>query len=305
MTPAILRSPARPHVPSALRGVLLIMAAVLVFACMDAVTKHLAMRYNAPLVVAVRYIVNLLLLIAIMAPRHGMELVKTKRTGMMVFRAVLLALCSLCAGLALQRMPVAETLAIVYLAPFGVMLLAGPLLGERVGLAGWLAAGAGFAGVLLIIRPGAGLDGLGVVFASLTAFMTVGYYLLSRVLAATESTLAMLFYSAVAGTVLLGATLPWHWYGPAPGTLDVILFLSIGGLALLGHALFTAAYREAPASFLSPVNYMHLVWVGLLGWLVFGHVPDALSLLGIAVIALSGAAIAIKSHTSKSKLQEA
>ncbi len=305
MSSEILKSAASPHVPSAFRGVLLIMAAVLVFACMDAVTKHLAMRYNAPLVVAVRYVGNLLLLVAIMAPRHGMGLVKTRRTGLVILRAVLLALCSLCAGLALQRMPVAETIAIIYLAPFGVMLLAGPLLGERVGLAGWLAAAAGFAGVLLIVRPGAGLDGLGVVFASLTAAMTVGYYLLSRMLASTETTLAMLFHSAVAGTVLLGSTLPWHWYGPAPGALDVILFLSIGGLALLGHALFTAAYREAPASFLSPVNYMHLVWVGLLGWLVFGHVPDGLSLLGIAIIALSGAAIAIKSHISNSKPKEA
>jgi drug/metabolite transporter (DMT)-like permease len=304
MTPFAPAFTARPQVPSALRGVLLIMTAVLVFACMDAITKHLAMRYNAPLVVAVRYIVNLLLLIAIMAPKHGMGLVRTRRTGLVLFRAVLLALCSLCAGLALQRMPVAETIAIIYLAPLGVMLLAGPLLGERVGLAGWLAAGAGFAGVLFIVRPGAGLDGMGVIFASLTAVMTAGYYLLSRMLASTESTLAMLFHSALAGTVLLGSTLPWQWFGPQPGILDVILFLSIGGLALLGHALFTAAYREAPASFLSPVNYMHLVWVGLLGWLVFGHVPDRLSLLGIAIIALSGAAIAIKSHVSKSKPQE-
>ncbi|HSO48160.1 MAG TPA: DMT family transporter, partial [Rhizobiaceae bacterium] len=189
--------------------------------------------------------------------------------------------------------------AIIYLAPFGVLLLAGPMLGERTGLAGWIAALAGFAGVLLIARPGGGLSGLGVFFALLCAVLSVGYHLLSRLLVTTESTHAMLVWSALAGTVVFGALLPWSLRGPAPELTDIILFLTVGALATAGHFMFTAAYRDAPASLLAPVNYAHLFWAVLLGWLVFGHVPDHLAMLGMALVAFAGGGIAIWSHFSK------
>lgn len=289
------------HAPSALRGVLLVMAAVLVFACMDATTKHLTMRYNVPVVVAARYLVNFLLLLAVFAPKHGRSLLAIDRKGLVWVRALSLAFASLFAGLALNAMPVAETVAIIYLAPFGVLLLSGPLLGEKVTLSGWVATALGFVGLLLIVRPGAGLSFSGVIFALLCAGVTVIYHAFSRLLARTESTVALLFYTTLAGTVFFCALLPWNWQAPAPDALDAVLFLAVGGLAFLGHFLFTAAYREAPASFLTPVNYMHLAWAALLGWLVFAHVPDGVSLIGIALVALAGAGNAGWSHFSQTK----
>ena len=282
-----------------LKGVLLVMAAVLVFACMDSTTKHLATRYNVPLVVALRYLVNLGLLILFWGPKYGRGLYATERTGLVLLRALCLAVSSLCAGLALRLMPVAETTAIIYLSPFGVLLLAGPLLGEKVGWQGWLAAAEGFCGVLLIGRPGAGLDPLGITFATVTATFTVGYFLLSRILAKTETTHAMLFHVALLGTVLFGAMLPWNWTGPPFEILDLLLLASMGAMALGGHYLFTAAYQYAPASLLAPVNYMHLVWAGGLGWLVFDHVPDAVSLFGLALVAAAGSGIALWTHFSR------
>jgi drug/metabolite transporter (DMT)-like permease len=282
-----------------LRGVLLIMAAVLVFACMDAATKHMATRYNVPMVVAIRYIVNLGLLAALLGPRLGRGLYFTQRTGLVIARAGCLAISSLCAGLALRLMPVAETTAIIYLSPFGVLLLAGPLLGEKVGWQRWLAAAAGFCGVLLIGRPGSGLDPLGIVYASITAAFTVGYFLLSRILAKTETTHAMLFHVALLGAVFFGAMLPWNWNGPPFEALDIALLAAMGAMALLGHYLFTAAYRYASASLLAPVNYMHLVWAGGLGWLVFDHVPDAVSMAGLALVAAAGSGIALWTHFSR------
>ncbi len=285
--------------PSALRGVLLVLAAVFLFASMDTMIKYLATRYNVPLVAAMRYGINLVFLLAVFTPRYRNTVWRTRRTSLVILRGMTLVMATLFAGLALQRLPVGETIAIIYLAPFGVLLLAGPMLGERTGLAGWIAALSGFAGVLLIARPGGGLSGLGVFFALLCAALSVGYHLLSRLLVSTESTHAMLVWSALAGTVVFGALLPWSLRGPTPELTDIILFLTVGALATAGHFMFTAAYRDAPASLLAPVNYAHLFWAVLLGWLVFGHVPDRLAMLGMALVAFAGGGLAIWSHFSK------
>lgn len=279
-----------------LRGALLFLFGLLLFACMDVTTKYLAARYDVPLIVAVRYIVNCLLMVVLLAPARGRELVETQRTGLVLLRAGCLAVVSVLMGLALQRIPVAEATSINFLAPMLVVLIARPLLGERIGWVGWAAAIAGFGGVLLVARPGTGLDVVGISFALSAVGANVGYQLLSRVLASSERTIALLFYTAMVGAIVFGLALPWFWGGPAPGVGTVALFLSLGVYGGLGHFLFTAAYRHAPASMLAPMSYLQLLWAGLLGWLVFGHVPDALSLAGMAVIAASGLAIALKSR---------
>jgi drug/metabolite transporter (DMT)-like permease len=287
--------------PSALRGVMLVLLSVFLFAVMDTMTKHLATRYNVPLVAAMRYAINLALLMAVFAPRHGISAFKTRQTGLVILRGVSLVVSTLCAGLALQRLPVGETIAIIYLAPFGVLLFAGRMLGEKVGLHGWLAALAGFIGVVLIARPGGGLSGTGVFFALLCAAFSVVYHLLSRLLAQTETTHSLLLWAGLSGAVVFGALLPWSWQGPAPVMLDVVLFLMVGVLATGGHFLFTAAYRHAPASLLAPVNYAHLLWAGLLGWVVFGHVPDGWAMVGMALVAFAGGGMAVISHFARAR----
>ena len=272
---------------------MLIAGAVAVFACLDAMTKHLATAWNVPLVVAMRYIVNLLALAAIYAPSRGRALIATNRTGLVMLRALCLSAASLFAGLALTRMPVAETISIIFLAPFVVMVLAIPLLGEKVSAQGWISAAIGFTGVLMIANPGNGLDPEGLFYAACCAAVTVGYYLLSRLLASTESAMAMLFQTALVGAVLFGLYLPWSLHGPIPGPLDMILFVLIGLAATLGHFLFTTAFRHAPASFLAPFNYMHLFWAGIIGWLIFDHVPGTLTLIGMALVAAAGVAAAL------------
>lgn len=283
-----------------LAGVLLMMSGVLLFACLDTTTKYLASHYNVPVVMAVRYVVNCLLMVAIFAPRQAKQLVQTQRTGLVLIRAACLVVASLFLGLALQRMPVAETTAIIFLAPMVVVLIARPVLGERIGGLGWAAALIGFSGVLLIVRPGAGLDMTGTACLSITVAASVAYQMLSRVLASTEKTIALLFYTTLVGSISFGLLLPWFWGGPAPTPIEILLFLSLGLTGGLGHFLFTAAYRQAPASVLAPINYFQLVWAGLLGWVVFGHVPDGATLLGMGVVAASGAMVALRSARGRS-----
>lgn len=288
--------PVAPAAPSAkaFKGFLLALAGLFLFACMDASTKYLTAHYNVPFVVAMRYLIHCGLMLLLLAPRHAGHLVKTRRTGLVVLRAATLVVSSLCVGLALQRMPLAETTAINFLAPMLVMLAASPVLGERIGMLGWLAAGAGFIGVLLIARPGGGLDSLGVVFALGAVVANTVYQLLSRVLARTEKAVAMLFYTALVGSVVFGALLPWSWESDIPSRTELILFGVMGLSAALGHYLFTLAYRYAAASLLSPVLYLQLLWAALLGWVIFGTIPDTLASLGMLIIIVSGFLMAIK-----------
>ena len=298
------QKPPTPHAQApqrTLQAILLVSAAVLVFACMDSTTKYLSMRYSVSLVVAARYVVNLIMLVVFFAPKFGLSLFVIRRKKLVWLRAISLSLASLCAGLALKTMPVAETTAIIYLAPFGVLLLSAPLLGEKVKLSGWIATVCGFLGLLLIARPGSGLSTSGIIYALLCAATTMIYHLLSRLLAKTESTEAMLFYTALAGSILFVAILPWSWQTPSLSELDVVLFISMGAFALGGHFLFTAAYRLAPASLLTPVNYVHLVWASLLGWLIFNHVPDFLSICGLVIIVASGAGTALWNHLRRGR----
>lgn len=277
-------------------GVLLFVTGLFLFACMDTTVKYLTAYYPVPVVAALRYVVHGLLMLVLLGPTHGRELVQTTRTGWVLARSVCLAGATLFMGLALQRMPVAETTAIVFLSPLVVVLIAGRVLREQVGTGDWVAAVVGFLGIVLIARPGSDLDPTGIAYGVCAVGVMVGYQLLSRVLALTERTVAMLFYSAVLGSVLFGATLPWFWEGPLPPPSHLLLFVLVGASGGMGHFLFTAAYRHTPASVLAPLMYVQLLWAGLLGWLVFGHVPDALSVLGMLIVAGCGVVVGLRSQ---------
>jgi len=299
MNDSATERPPAPLTHNALKGFLLAALALLLFACMDSTTKYLTTHYNVPFVVAMRYLVHFFLMLIILAPRHSAQLIKTRRTGLVITRAVVLTIASLCMGMALQRMPLAETTAINYLAPTLVALLAGSMLGEQIGRLGWAAIVTGFIGVLLIARPGGGLDAIGILFALGAAAANAIYQLLSRLLASTEKAITLLFYTALIGSIVFGIALPWFWENEPPSTLELLLLISMGVSGGLGHYLFTLAYRHAPASILAPLTYIQLLWAGLLGWIIFGTIPDSLSLLGMAVVAGSGLLIAFKSRFTK------
>lgn len=283
-------------------GFLLAASGLLLFACMDSCTKYLTTHYNVPFVVAMRYIIQCLLMFIVLAPRHSNHLIKTQRTGLVIVRGISLCFASLFVGLALQRMPLAETTAINFLAPMLVVLLASPLLGEKIGLMGWVAALGGFSGVLLIVRPGSGLDIAGILFSLLAVCANTSYQLLSRELASTEKAITLLFYTALIGSICFGLALPWYWENKTPDHLEIALFLLLGVSGGLGHYLFTSAFRYAPASLLAPVNYLQLLWAALLGWLIFNNTPDHLSMLGMVIVAASGLMIALKSRRTKINL---
>jgi drug/metabolite transporter (DMT)-like permease len=271
-----------------LRGVALVVAATVLFAVADTLGKHLALAYGITLILAARYAANLGIVTVIMWPRHGRALWRTRRTGMVILRGACLAAASILMLLALRVMPVAETVAIIYIAPVLVMLASGPVLGERVSLWAWVGAALGFAGVLLVARPGSGLDPLGVALALGNAVLATAYHLLTRVLARTETTMALMFHTALVGSILFLGLVIVLGPGVLPGAGDAGLMVALGALAAAGHLMFTSAYREAPAALLAPVNYLHIAFATVLGWLVFAQVPDGFGFAGMALIAVAG-----------------
>lgn len=284
-----------PQQSQPLKGFLLLACGLFLFCCLDCTTKYLVAHYNVPTVSAMRYMVHCLLMLAILAPRHSHQLIKTQRTSLVIVRAVALVFTTLFVGLALQRMPLAETTCLIFTAPLFVVLLATPVLGEKVGTLGWLAVIIGFLGMLLVVRPGSGLNSLGILFALLGAIANATYQLMSRLLVPTEKAIALLFYTAMVGSLCFGLILPWYWEGKTPTQLELVLFVMLGIFGGSGHYFFTLAYRHASASVLAPVTYLQLLWAALLGWLIFDTAPQGLSILGMLIVAGAGVMIALKS----------
>jgi drug/metabolite transporter (DMT)-like permease len=270
------------------RGVTLIIAATFLFAVADTLGKHLAVLCPAALILTVRYATNLALVTVAMWPGHRSALWRTRRTGLAILRGLCLTIASITFLQALRTMPVAETVAIVYLTPVLVLLAAGPVLKETIHLSGWISVVLGFLGVLLIARPGGGLDAWGVTLTLASAVFSAGYHLLTRALMPSETTMALMFHTALAGTVVFLMLVAFGGPVTVPDSADFGRMLALGALTSLGHLFFTAAYRDATASTLAPVNYMHIAFATLLGWLVFQQVPDVWGFTGMAMIAAAG-----------------
>jgi len=278
--------------PRPARGIALLLLGTVFFVLLDATAKHLARQWPVPLLVWIRYTTHCALMVVLLGPRLGHRLLATGRPGRQVVRALLLLATTLCIMTALGRMPLAETTAVAFAAPVIVVILARPLLGERVGPLRWVAAAVGFAGVLLIARPGGGLSPAGLAWAGAGAVFLALYQILTRQLSTSENPLTMLFYTALLGSLAMTPWLPWAWGGPRPDGLELALLLAMGVFGGTGHFLLIRAFREAPASLLSPISYAQLPIAALFGWLAFHHTPAPEAFLGMAVIAAAGVLLA-------------
>jgi drug/metabolite transporter (DMT)-like permease len=175
-----------------------------------------------------------------------------------------------------------------------VVALSVPLLGERVGRAQWWAVGAGFAGVLLIVRPGGAVFSWAVLFSLAVAVNYAAFQIITRRFAGQEHPYVTHFLTACVGTLLAGVTLPFAWTPPDWAGFGMMALLGVFGGG--GHYLLIRAFEAAPPARLAPFSYAQLVWATLLSAAVFQHVPDAISLVGIGIIAAAGLFTALHAH---------
>lgn len=271
-------------------GIALILAAGLLLSSQDALAKTLTASYPLLLVVCLRYLAQNLLMLVVFAPRMGLDLVRTRRPLLQLARGLSLVGVTLLFYAGLRHIPLGEATAVIFLAPLVVVVLSVLWLKETVSRGVWLAVGGGLLGVLLIVRPGGALFAPASLLPLGAAFCFGLYQLLTRRLSATDAPATSNFLTALVGTLGAGLLLPWTWQMPAP--MDVLLMAALGGLAMTGHMLLTHAYRFASAASLAPFTYGQILIATLIGALVFDHLPDAWAVLGMAVIILSGAALA-------------
>lgn len=275
------------------RAILLLLGAQLLFNLVDTTGKYLVRDFPVVTVTWVRYVLQLVFMLAY-ARLYGIPMsLRTNRLGMHIARGLVLLGFAGFLFAALKFLPQAEAVAISFVAPLAILVLAGPLLGEHVGWPRWAAALGGFAGMLIVVRPGAGLAPIGVGFALATLACNAAFQLLTRKLAMTENAMTMVLLSALissaGATLLLPLGLPDHW----PDAWQTLLFLSFGVTGTISHFLLIRAYRLAPASLLAPFFYCHIIIATFCGWLFFGQLPDAVTFTGIGAIVASGAAIAL------------
>jgi len=273
--------------PQVFRGIVMVLTAVAIFSVLDVLSKYLTRFYPVPLVVWGRFTFHLLLVLVYLGSRSDLALVRTGRPWAQVTRGLLLAIASILFVSALKYMPLAETSAIAFLAPLLVTVMSVLFLKEKVELARWIAVVCGFVGVLAIIRPGSNVFTWAVLLPLGNALAFAAYQILTRRLAGLESPYTSIFYAGLIGTLLMTAMLPYSWVMPQNG-MHAAIFVIIGMLGGLGHLILIKAYNCAPASRLAPFSYSQLIWVAIIGFLVFGDFPDTWSLIGIAILMASG-----------------
>lgn len=276
-----------------LTALALFLGAQFLFVLVDTTGKYLVRDFPVLAVVWARYFFHFLFMAVYVALAGGRRLIATRRAGLQLARGVMVFVFAIFLFAALKFLPQAEATAISFVAPLLILVLAGPLLGEHVGWARWAAALAGFAGMLIIVRPGSGLATIGVAFAIATLVCNAAFQLLSRKLALTENPITTVFLSSLIGTIGATALLPFGLPERWPDPWQAALFLSFGVTGSVSHLMLMRAYRLAPASFIAPLIYLHVVQATIAGLVFFGQFPDAVTLVGIAVILASGAAIAV------------
>ena len=273
------------------KGILLICLAVLLFASHDTLSKYLSGFYPIVMVVWARYVVHTLLMLVVFVPRSGLSaVVRTKRPGLQFLRAMCLIGTSLFFTTGLRYIPLAEATAVNFLAPLLVTALSVPLLGEHVTRHQWLAVLGGFVGVLIVIRPGGALFTPTIVLPLCSALCFGFYQLLTRKLTGIDSPTTSNFLTGIINSLIMSALLPFFW--STPTWSHAVFMVGLGTCGMLGHMLLTQAFRHAAPAMLAPFSYGQILFAGMYGYLIFDHTPDGYAIVGIAVICLSGLAVA-------------
>lgn len=282
--PAALTSRIQNLAPET-RGVLGMAVATFFFIAMDSFAKGLGEHLPPMMVVWARYLSQTLLLMLLFAPSLRQRLVTTA-PGLQLLRGALLFTVTALFFSALAVLPLAEAIALVQVGPLFITALAALILAEKVGPRRWIAVAVGLLGALLIVRPGLAVFQPAALLALGAAFCFAAFQVLTRYLGGADAIWTTMLWTSITGLLLATVSLPWTWVSPPAAALPGMVL--VGASGLIGHAIFVWAMGQAPASVLAPFNYLSLLWAMLAGLVFFGEVPEALTLLGAAIIVSAG-----------------
>ena len=267
---------------------LLMVGAMFVFGCQDAISRYLASTYSVLGILLIRYwfFAGFVILRAVRSPGGLRKVLRSRRPLLQILRGVMLVVQVAMIVEAFTLLGLVETHAIFACYPLIIAALAGPVLGEKVTLRRWLAILAGAIGVLMILRPGAGLFAPASLLVLLAALNFAAYGLITRLVARDDTPDTSFFYTGLAGAGAVSLLAPWIWTPIAVADWGWMGLLCISGT--LGHYFLIRALDLAEASRLQPLAYLQLIFAASLGIFVFGEKLELLTLLGAMLVVGAG-----------------
>ena len=269
-------------------GIMLMIATTFVFAMQDGISRHLAGEYNVFMVIMIRYWFFAAFVMSIAARKAGglRAAAKTSQPLLQAFRAVLLVTEICVMVLAFTILGLIESHAVFTCYPLLVAALSGPVLGEKVGWRRWAAIGVGFVGVIIILEPGFGVFRIEAIVPLIAALMFALYGLLTRYAARKDSTATSFFWTGTVGSLAMTSVGIWFWEPMTFADWGWMGLLCITGA--LGHWLLIKCYEVAEASAVQPFAYLQLVFVSVLGIVVFAETIRTNVAIGAALIVAAG-----------------
>jgi len=278
----------RRPAPNTLQGIGLVVLALACFATLDTTTRHISTSISLLVALWFRYAIQAVITTVVVWPGRGRKVLLTRHPKFQLARGLLLFACSILAFYSLKYMPVGEFTAIALLAPLVITVFAAWKLKEKIRPLRWTLLVGGFVGTLVIIRPGTHHFDWTVILPLMLVLTNSAFQLLTSQMTKTEDPITMHFYTGWIGTILASFVLPFVWEIPADWTVWLQLLI-MGVLASIGHFLLILAYGRAPAATLTPYMYAQIAFGVVGGWVVFHHLPDQWTFLGMGLIALCGA----------------
>jgi drug/metabolite transporter (DMT)-like permease len=271
-----------------LAGILFMCGAGLLFPVMSGFAKFLGESgYSSLLVSWARAFGHIVFMLAVFVPRFGLRMLRTRRLLIQLLRSTMLFSSNATNFFAITFIPLAKTASISLMAPLVVVPLARLILGERTTAGRLLALCVGFAGVLIVIRPGTELFHWASLFAVASAACYAVYQVMTRRIAGIDPPETSTIYSSIVGAFGMLLILPFIWRTPE-SPRDIFYFCSLGVIGALGHYLVAHALTNAPANIVAPFQYMQLIGSVAVGYFFFGDFPDLLTWIGAAIIVGSG-----------------
>ncbi len=276
------------HAPNRiLAGILFMCAAASLFATMNGLVKWLTSYFDSMQIVWARTLGHLILVLVLFMPKRGIGILRSNQLSAQLTRSVLLLGSTICAFTALRFITLADSATVSFTAPLLVTMLAVPMLGERLSARRLGAVIAGFVGVLIVIRPGSSVFQWGSLLMLGASLFYALYQLYTRRVSSTDAPETSVVYSALVGTVVMSAIVPFFWTTPQRVT-ETLVLASTGIFGGVGHYCVARALAYAPANIVSPFNYAQLVVAVLVGFLLFGDLPTVYTWIGAAIIIASG-----------------
>jgi drug/metabolite transporter (DMT)-like permease len=268
------------------RAVFYMVLAALLLPAINACAKHLS-GYSVLQIGWARYAGHFVFMLIVFAPANGLAMLRSSALPLQLVRSGLHCASALLMFSALAMVALTTATAINFSAPLIVTALAPLMLGERIGWHRMAAVCVGFAGALIVVRPGYTDTGLATALLLINAVISALIQILSRKLAGRDRAITSNTYMVVIGFAVLTLPLPFVWRTPLLA-IDIFTFVAMGIFGGLGHYFLVSAFEQAPATFVSPFNYLQLIGAGVLGYVIFGQLPDIWTWVGAAIIAGSG-----------------